>query len=151
MLYFFKKNMLLKEFSYSLSMPSTFAAILTPGWFYPFFNIQYLNSALSHSLMVLIPILLVWGDGFRPDYRRLPKCFLLLLSFAAIAAYADIKLDTNYMFLCYASPDSPMQIFENWVGYPGYIFMEIGLILVIWTILYLPFIIKGNKQKIIKG
>ncbi|MBK5262062.1 MAG: TIGR02206 family membrane protein [Peptostreptococcaceae bacterium] len=146
---FSKRNKIFKEFSYSLSMPSAFAAIMTPGWFYPFFNIQYLDSALSHSLMVLIPILFVWGDGFRPDYRRLPKCFLLLLSFAAIAAYADIKLDANYMFLCYASADTPMQNFENWVGHPGYIFMEIALIFVIWIILYLPFIIKRNKGKII--
>ncbi|MHB1485738.1 MAG: TMEM164-related integral membrane acyltransferase [Saccharofermentanales bacterium] len=143
---FIKRDVLLKEFSYSLSMPAAFAAILTPGWYYPFFNIQYLHSASSHSLMVLIPVLLVWGDGFRPDYKRLPKCFLLLLIFAAIAAYADIKLDTNYMFLCYVPSDTPLQFFEQWLGHPGYIFLEATLIFVIWAILYIPWIIRSKKK-----
>lgn len=135
---FAEQDVLLKEFSYCLSMPSSFAAILTPGWYYPFVSFQYLQSVFQHSVLILIPILIVWGDGFRPDYRRLPKCFAMLLFFAGIAAAADKVLDGNYMFLCYVPDDTPLYFFQKWLGHPGYVFLEIILMLALWTILYLP-------------
>lgn len=144
---FAERDVLLKEFSYSLSMPSSFAAILTPGWYYPFVSFQYLQSVFQHTVLILIPILIVWGDGFRPDYRRLPKCFAMLLFFAGIAAGADKVLDGNYMFLCYVPDDTPLYFFQKWLGHPGYIFLEILLMLALWTFLYLPwFFAEKNRS-----
>jgi hypothetical protein len=63
-------------FAYALSMPSALAALITPGWYYPSSR-SVLESATVHTILVLIPVLFVCGDGFRPDYRRLPKVSLL--------------------------------------------------------------------------
>lgn len=144
---FGKKTDLLKEFAYSLSMPAALAAIITPGWYYPCLSFPYIQAAASHSLQLLIPVLFVWGDRFQPDYRRLPKCFLMLLGFAGAAALADIVFDSNYMFLCYVPPDTPLQYFEQVFGHPGYIFLEVALIGIIWVVLYLPRILKNRKVK----
>lgn len=144
---FAEKDVLLKEFSYSLSMPSAFAAILTPGWYYPFVSFQYLQSIFQHTVLILIPILIVWGDGFRPDYRRLPKCFAMLLFFAGIAAAADKVLDGNYMFLCYVPDDTPLYFFQKLLGHPGYIFFEVLLMLALWTFLYLPWFFAEKKGR----
>jgi len=140
------RNLYLKEFSYALSMPAALAALLTPGWYYPLFSFQYLQSGLTHTLLVLVPVLLVWGRGFRPDFRRLPGCFLLLLSLAGIASAANFLFGGNYMFLGYVPKDTALQVFERWFGHPGYIFLEIGLILIIWLILYLPWIAAGRTH-----
>lgn len=140
------RNVMLKEFVYALSMPAALAALITPGWYYPLFSFQYLQSALTHTLLILVPVLIVWGSGFRPDFRRLPGCFLLLLFLAGIAAAANSLFGGNYMFLGYVPKDTTLQVFERWFGHPGYIFLEIGLILIIWVILYLPWIAGGRKR-----
>jgi len=140
------QNVILKEFAYALSMPAALAALITPGWYYPLFSFQYLQSALTHTLLILVPVLIVWGSGFRPDFRRLPGCFLMLLSLAGIAAAANSLFGGNYMFLGYVPKDTALQVFERWFGHPGYIFLEIELILVIWLILYLPWIAGERKR-----
>lgn len=148
---FLKKSTLLKEFAYALSMPSAFAALITPGWYYPFFTFQYLEMALTHALLVLIPILIVWGDGFRPDYRRLPKVCLLFVVFIAMAVTANLLIGSNYMFLAYVPRDTTLVIFETWFGNPGYELPELILLLIIWTILYLPWITSDKKRHQING
>ncbi len=144
---FSRRNTLLKEFAYALSMPAALFALATPGWAYPLISFEYLRSLTNHLLLVLVPALIVWGNGFRPDYRRLPKCFLYLLFLAGIAAASNFLLGSNYMFLSYVPRDTTLQVFEIWLGHPGYIFLEAGLILIIWAILYLPWIVSDGKRK----
>lgn len=147
---FSKKDSLFKEFSYSLGIPAALSAIITPGWYYPFFSFAYLQSALMHVILILIPVLIVWGDGFRPDYRRLPRCFALLILMAAAAAIADIAFDSNYMFLCFVPKDTTLQVFEEWFGNPGYLFPAIVLIFIVWVILYLPWVMSDRRRNRIK-
>ncbi len=142
-----KKDTLFKEFSYALSMPAALSALITPGWYYPLLSFQYLQSAVMHTILVMVPVLIVWGDGFRPDWRRLPRCLLLLLFLICIAAIGDIAFDTNYMFICYVPKDTPLQAFEVWFGNPGYMFPEAILIFLILTILYLPWILIGRRKR----
>ena len=144
---FLRRNTLLKEFVYALSMPAALFALATPGWAYPLISFQYLQSLTNHLLLALVPALIVSGNGFRPDYRRLPKCFLSLLFLAGIAAAANYLLGSNYMFLSYVPKDTTLQVFEIWFGHPGYIFLEAGLIMIIWAILYLPWIVSAAKRK----
>ena len=45
----------------------------------------------------------------------------------------------NFFFLNYPSPGSPLVLFEQIAGNPGYIALTLLLVLVVWIILYLPF------------
>lgn len=144
----FTDRPLLKEFGYALGMPGALASILTPDWGnYPFVSYQYLQAALGHTLLVMVPAIWVWGDGFRPDYRRLPKLFGLLALFAAPIALIDWLLGSNYLFLCEAPKDTPLELFEKWFGNPGYLLPMILLILIVWAILYLPWVIKARLRQ----
>lgn len=144
---FSPRSSFLKECTYALSLPSALFAVLTPGWFYPFLTFRYLDSALLHTILMLIPVLLVWGEGFRPDWRRLPKCFGLLLLFAGIAKAANDAFGGNYMFLRFAPDDTLLAVFRDWCGTPGYLLPVIGLLLILWVIMYLPWVILGRKKK----
>jgi hypothetical integral membrane protein (TIGR02206 family) len=144
----FSGRTMFKEFCYALGMPGALASVLTPDWYsYPFVSYQYLQAALGHTLLVLIPVLWVWGDGFRPDYRRLPKLFGLLVLFAIPVALINWLLGSNYLFICQAPKDTPLELFENWFGNPGYLIPLIALIFIIWTILYLPWVIKSRIRE----
>ncbi|SHI10602.1 conserved hypothetical integral membrane protein TIGR02206 [Sporobacter termitidis DSM 10068] len=142
-----KRAALLREFSYALSMPAAFAAVVTPGWYYPFLTYGYLKMALMHALLILIPVLLVWGDGVRPDYRRLLQVSPLFVLFIAIAVTANTFLGSNYMFLAYVPRDTALAVFESWFGNPGYVLPELFLLLLIWTVLYLPWTAPEHRAR----
>lgn len=144
---FLPNHTLLREFTYALSLPAALFAILTPGWFYPFFTFRYLDSVVLHTLLMLLPVLFLTGEGFRPDYRRLPKCFGLLLFFAGIAAVANTLFGGNYMFLRFAPEDTLLWVFKTWLGEPGYLLPVFGMIGILWVLMYLPWILRKRLQK----
>lgn len=141
-----KRSTLLKEFAYALSMPAALSAIITPGWYYPLLSFQYIEMMAIHALLVLIPVLFVWGDGFNPSWRRLPKVSVLLVVFIAAAVVANYLLKSNYMFLSYVPKDTALVIFETWFGDPGYLLPELALLLLVWTALYLPRSINSRRS-----
>ena len=135
----FTKKRFFKEFAYAAGMPGALMALVTPepsG--YPFFNIQYLESIAIHALLVLLPLMLVVGDGFRPSFRMLPLNLAALLGLTAVCFPLNLALNSNYMFVHYAPTDTPIALFEAWVGWPGYIALLLGTVFVFWIFLYLP-------------
>ncbi|MDD2534701.1 MAG: TIGR02206 family membrane protein [Eubacteriales bacterium] len=144
----FSTKKLFKEFAYAIGMPGALAALLTPDWgVYPFLSFQYLQSVTTHSLLVLLPVLWIWGEGFRPNARELPRTFGLLAGLSVIAATANYFLGSNYMFLREAPKDTPLEIFETWFGNPGYIVPLVGLVLVIWFVFYTPWAVIAHFKK----
>ena len=147
---FFSGSPVLKEFSYSCSLPGALAAILTPAWgAYAFISYPYLQLALEHTLLILLPVAWVWGDGFRPTVRRLPACFGMLLLLAVISAVVNWQIGSNYMFLSIAPPGTILAVFESWLGNPGYLVLLVALLLAVWLLLYLPWLIVARFKSII--
>ncbi|MDR1003225.1 MAG: TIGR02206 family membrane protein [Oscillospiraceae bacterium] len=150
--YPFKNIEFLGDFMYSTGLPGAVSALLFPNWTNysagTYFNFQ---SFFAHFIIVLIPILIIAGGDFKPNYKNLPKCGLFLLIIAAGNYFLNMKIMTNFMFLRYPSPGSPLVIFEEWLGNPGYIFGILITLLVVWLVLYLPFAVmqwvSGAKKK----
>ena len=138
---------LMKEFSYCCGMPGAVFAMLTPVMGeYPFCNYFYMQFSLAHSILILLPLLWIFGDGFQPNIRRLPHCFGLLLVFAGIAALTNKLIGSNYMFLRYAPLNTLLEVFERWCGTPGYIIPLILMVFVVWIILYIPWVVYESMQ-----
>lgn len=137
---------IMKEFAYACSMPGAIASFITPGMDpYPLFHIYYLQFVIAHSILILLPVLWIWGDGFRPDYRRLPRCLAILLLMAGGAELVNRLIGSNYMFLDYAPDATPLKPLADYFGNPGYQLAMAGLLLLIWLIFYLPWVI-GNVR-----
>jgi hypothetical integral membrane protein (TIGR02206 family) len=142
-----RKRVLLKEFSYACCLPSALAALLTPAWgAYPVIHFAYLESVISHTILILLPILWIVGRSFRPESRRLPACFALLAWLALLAVVVNLMIGSNYMFLREPPAGTPLAVFARWCGNPGYIVPLIGLVLVVWLVLYLPWAIKSRRD-----
>jgi hypothetical integral membrane protein (TIGR02206 family) len=141
------RSRLLREFAYCCGIPGALAALLTPTWIiYPFLNYQYLESILAHTLLILLPAIWIWGDGFRPQVRRLPACLGLLAGLAIIAAVANRLIGSNFMFLSYPPAGSILAVFETWLGNPGYLFPLAGLVGLVWAVLYIPWLIVQHRR-----
>lgn len=131
----------LKEFSCCCSLPAAIASLVTPGMgAYPLLHYYYLQFALAHLTLILLPLVWILVDGYRPDIRRFPHCFGILAFFAAIAFTVNQLIGSNYMFLSYAPADTPLLFFEKQWGNPGYLVPTLGLILAIWILFYLPWV-----------
>ncbi len=132
-------NITLKEFSYCCSMPGALASLIIPGMGpYPLFSYFYLQFAFAHTILILIPLLWIFGDGWRPSLSNFPKCAGLLSTFVAIAFWVNSRVDGNYFFLSHTRDNSRLQPFEEWLGYPGYLFPYVIFVFVAWVIMYVP-------------
>lgn len=143
----FKPTRFKTEFLYAVCLPGAAAAILFPGWpTLPFVNFLHIHSFIIHGLLLMYPLLLLAG-GFKPDYRQLPKCLLLLVVISPFLYIFNKIADTNFMFLNHPGTDNPLSLFEKWLGNPGYISGFFVLLAIIWNVLYLPSAIKGKLKQ----
>ena len=144
--YVIKPSDLKAEILYALSIPGAAIALISPSWTkLPLLNFMHLHSYTIHLLLVLFPILLLAG-GFRPSYKRLPKVLLCLACAAAFIYPLNKLLDTNFMFLNGTDNNPILVFFENIFGNPGYLIGLPILLVVIWTLMYLPWIISDRRR-----
>lgn len=151
----FTKNALLKEYSYAIGLASALMAIITPDvYFYPSFSFIYLQSMLVHGIICFIPIFLIFGMGFRPNIRNLPKVIGMLIGLSILITPVNYITDGNYFFLRFPAIGSPMEIFADLVGSPWYLIPTLLLGCVLWVMLYIPFVamtlitkLKMKKQR----
>ena len=133
----YTENPFLKELCYCLGLPGALSALITPGVTgFPLWNLMYLQFIFAHTMLLLIPVLLL-ADGFRPDYRQLPKCFLSLLLLAVFDSLVNFILNCNYLFLRGPSAGSVLELIGNAAG-SLYLPAVMCFVWLVWAVLYLP-------------
>lgn len=142
-----RPNKLNSELLYSLSFIGALMALLFCNWtMLPFWNFHHIQSFVTHILIVLYPILLLAG-GYRPNYRMLPKCLLVVVALAIPLYFINKLLNSNFMFLNWADVGNPLSFFEARWGRPWYIFGAIPMLAVVWAVMYLPWGLSKPKNK----
>lgn len=142
------RRKLLMEYSYAMGLAPAMMTILTPDvYYYPSLSFIYLQTMLVHGIICFIPIFLIIGMGFRPNIRKLPKVVGMLIGFSILIMPVNYITDGNYFFLRYPATGSPMELFADLVGSPGYLIPTFMLGCVLWAALYLPFIIIEQRAK----
>ena len=128
-------------------MPGALAALLFPDWsYYPALHFMTVCSFALHILVFCTILMQVPGRDIRPDVESLPQCLGIMLAIAIPVYVFDVLTNTNYLFLNWPSPGSPLELFA-FLGRPGYLLGYIPLIAVVWLFLYPPFILKQKKHK----
>lgn len=142
----FSSNRILQEYMYGISLPGGLAAIANPNLGpYPLFSFNFFEFTLTHLLLILLPLLFVFGDGFRPDFKSLPHSILLAAPFIGLAFWVNQTIGSNYMFLNRAEKGTVLVLFEKWLGTPGYLLAVFLSIFISWAILYAPFEVSRTR------
>ena len=142
----FRGGRLTGQFLYAFCMPGAAAALLFPDWsYYPALHFMTLCSFALHILVFCYILMQVPCGDIRPDAKSLPQCLGAMLAAAIPVDVFDVLTNTNYLFLNWPSPGSPLELFA-FLGRPGYLLGYIPLIAGVWLILYLPFILKNKKS-----
>lgn len=133
------QNRILMEFVYACGMPGAFLAMLTPNiQGYYFISWGFLIFIVIHSLIVYVPMFMLISDEFRPRLYNLHKVASLFFCLVILDFIVDHRLGSNYLYLRWAPEGTLLETFASWVGTPGYIFIEIFVVVIVWTALYLP-------------
>jgi hypothetical integral membrane protein (TIGR02206 family) len=139
------------EMLYCLGLPAALAALLTPDWTrYPALYYFSIQGFVSHGFIVGAPLLLLAGNQLRPNFKNLWKVAICLAAAAIPIAILNSLIHTNFMFLTWPPKGTPLEIFDIWFGFlgsHGYILGLILLIIVIWLIMYLPWIVLDLRKK----
>ncbi len=147
LIYTITKKKFFAEILYCLCLPGAIIAMLVPSWnILPIFSAMHLHSANVHIMLALYPILLL-SNGFRPNFRHLPKILPLLLTVCVPIYFINKWLGTNFFFLSETAGNPVLEMLASILG-ENYFFLGLPVLLaVVWVLLYLPWVIAKRKAK----
>ena len=142
----YSKNKIIKESLYAMGLIGAVMALTFADWLiYPLWHFQSIHSFVMHGLLLGYIVMLLWSKELKPNYKHLPSVFGLFFIICFGLFFFNKQYDTNFFFLNYPSPGSPLVLIEQWVGNPGYIALVVVLLLIVWALMYLPWTM--NKQR----
>lgn len=127
------------ELAYFWGLAGTLQAVLTPDLAYGFPHPYFFAFQIAHAGIVVAVLYLVLGVGRRPWPRSILRAFLWIQVYLAAAALVNVAFGTNFGYLR-AKPAraSLLDLLGPW---PWYIVTLEALALVLFTLLYLPFLL----------
>ena len=134
---------------YALCLPGVWCALIFPDWTrFPFFSYQSLDSFIIHGLISAYITAQLISGRITPRLKAIWKPVVFLGITAPIAAIANRFLGTNFMFISRASQGSPLEWLASLTGesHALYLILYGLLVLIVMTLLYLPFEIRRFKD-----
>ncbi len=129
----------LNNYLFTVGIPAAMIAILTPSWaVLPFWNFMNIHSFTVHILLATYPIMLTYSGELNPQIQYLPGSLGVLAALACVAYGVNLMFDTNFMFLMYPNPGTPLVWFEQNMGnhFFGFPILISAIVIVMYTGLY---------------
>ncbi len=133
------------EIVFFIGIAGALQAIFTPELFYNFPHCRFLHFFINHILIIWVCLFYVWIKKYTISFISIFKSFVFLHMAALIAFVANIITGGNYMFL--SRKPATSSALDYFGDYPWYILSLEGIALVLFTILYLPFLWHNKKMK----
>lgn len=137
------KNRFLFETFYFIGIAGAIQAIVTPDLLFGFPQFRFLQFFIDHFLLILGPLLMIWLYDYTITKTSLLKAFITINGLALLIFIINLIIDANYMFLMH-KPTSA-SLLDLLGPYPYYLLALEGIAIIIFFILYLPFIYKRKK------
>ncbi len=128
------------EMIYFFGLAGTLQGLLTPNLKADFPDLRFFAFFMTHAGVVVAAIHVVTSMGCPPRIGAVPRMVAITLGYAALAGVVNKLAGTNYGFLCH-KPESA-SLMDHLGMWPWYIASLIGLCVVFYTILNLPFVIQ---------
>lgn len=139
------KNRFLFEVLYFIALSGAAMAIATPDLYFGFPQYRYIQFFSDHFLLILAPLLMIWLYHYRITWRSVLTSFLFLNGLAAMVYIVNHLISANYMFL--SEKPGGMSLLDILGPYPYYLLSLEVIAFVLFSLLYLPFLIIKLKNK----
>lgn len=141
----FTNNKVIFEIVYFIGIAGAIQAIVTPELFYNFPHFRFFHFFVNHCLIIWTCLFYVWSFEYRIQLSSIFKSLIFLQVVAFIAFITNIVTGGNYMFLA-GKPKTSSAL--DFLGeYPWYILSLEVIAVILFFILYLPFL-KSRKKKL---
>ena len=131
------RQLVLVEVAYFWGLGGTLQAVLTPDVKDHFPSFPYLQFYVTHDLVILAALFLVFGLALQPRPGAVRRIFALTVVFAIVVGLIDLATGGNYMYLRQVpASGSLLDLMGPW---PWYIAAGAVLTLVVLAILNAPF------------
>lgn len=140
------RNYTVYEFVYFLGIGGAIQALITPdAGIYGFPHFRYLQSIVSHGLLVSTGIYMTVVEGFRPTWKSMLKVAVVANLYMLFIYFVNAAIGSNYMMVN-AKP-AVTSLFNLLPDWPWYIpWMEI-IAVAIFLLLYAPFMFKDWRAR----
>jgi hypothetical integral membrane protein (TIGR02206 family) len=132
------------EVVYFFGLAGTFQGLLTPALQYDFPDMRFFAFFLLHSGVTVAAFYVVTGMRIRPAPGAVRRMMTFSIGWYAVTALTNLALGTNYAFQC--SKPLNASLFDKLGPWPWYNFVAIGLGVVFYSALYLPFAFRRRKD-----
>ncbi|OZM56061.1 TIGR02206 family membrane protein [Lottiidibacillus patelloidae] len=140
------KSYALFEVLYFWALAGALQAYLTPELFYGYDHFRYYQFFIGHGLIIIAPLFMCFIHQYRPTFRSLIKAFVTINLYALFVYFIDVLVEANYLLLRHKpKTDSLLDFFGPW---PYYILVLEVAAIILFTLLYVPFLFSKNQSKI---
>lgn len=140
------KSYRIYEFAYFLGIAGALQPLITPDagmWGFPHF--RFFQVIVSHGLIVSSAIYMTVVQRYRPTWRSFGRVLLGSGIYMAFIFVLNLLIGSNYLFIAHKpATASLLDVLPEW---PLYIIFIIALGLVVFFLLYTPFIIIDARRK----
>ena len=134
------------EFAYFIGIAGAMQALLTPdAGIYGFPHYRIIQTMISHGILITATIYMTTVEGFRPTWKSFWRVLIGLNLYAALIYPINLLLGADYLYI--NGKPATASLLDALPPWPYYlIYMEV-LLVVIFLLLYLPFIIRDWRAK----
>ncbi len=125
------------EVVYFFGIGGTLQGLLTPALIYEFPDPRFVLFFIMHGGVPITAFYVVTAMGVGPRPGAVLRIMTFSVSWYAVIAVVNYALGVNYAFQCAKPPQA--SLFDHLGPWPWYNFSTIGVGLVLYTLLYLPF------------
>jgi hypothetical integral membrane protein (TIGR02206 family) len=144
------KNYSIYEFAYFMGIGGAIQALLTPDiGIYGFPHFRFIQTFISHGLLVTSAVYMTIVEGMRPTWKSLLKVMVVLNLYMVVIFFVNQLIGSNYLFVAH-KPVGPT-LLDMLPPWPWYLIYVEAIGLVVFLLLYLPFIIKDWRAKRLKA
>lgn len=147
--YALKPSQKLGDGLFMLTLPGALVSLLFLDWSHSYqWNIYSIQSWVIHLFMVVYVVMLLWAKDLKPKVSSIPVVTGIFVVYSVFIYGLNKWWNTNYLYLNWPAPDSPIELFEGWLGNPGYVLIMALVLIVMWIVMYgLVYLIRWTRQK----
>lgn len=141
------KNYRIYEFTYFMGIAGALQALLTPNigiYGYPHF--RFFQTFISHGLLVTSAVYMTAVEGMRPTWRSMLRVMVTANIYMVVVFFINQLIGSNYLYVAHKPPGPTL--LDSLPDWPWYLLYMEAIGLVMFLLLYLPFMIKDWRRKV---
>ena len=138
------KSYTIFEFAYFLGIGGALLALLTPDVSSHSYQFLYLTQFfIAHGGIIAASAYMAIVEGYRPTWASIRKVFIWGNIYLVIVTMINLVIGSNYLYSLH-KPHVPTLL--DYLGpWPWYILAAEGIALILFVLLYLPFLLSTHK------